>query len=163
MEPAKTYYRSYADWMSSYPWEAVATLTFRYPKPSDYTAGPEVGEETEDRKVSEETAQRMFKEWCRENAKLEGVRIACQGVLNFKAGNPHIHILMLARSRKNGKTLLDLNLKRLENRWPAIAEVSVIRDMEATASYIFVRNTEGRHLFVDYGTNLLKEITRSKE
>lgn len=144
MGPTKTYRRSCADWMSQYPWEVVADLTFRYSR------------------VSEETAQKMFIEWCRKIVKNNGVRIACQGVLNFDAGNPHIHILMLARSKKTGKTLLDLNLNSLADQWPARAWVKPIREAKAASPYVFINNTKGMHLPLDYGTNLLIDLDRGK-
>ncbi len=144
MGPTITYRRACADWMSRYPWEAEATLTFRYLR------------------VSEETGQKMFKKWCRKIATDYGVRIACQGVLNFYAGNPHIHVLLLARSRKTGKTLLDLNLNRLADEWPATAWVKPIRDAKAYATYVFVNNTRGRHVQVEYGTKRLNNLIQRK-
>ena len=145
MGRTEAYRRANVDWMSSYPWEAEATLTFRYPR------------------VSEETAKKMLRDWCRENAKANGVRMACQGVLNFNAGNPHIHILMLARSRKTGKKLLDLDLNKLADQWPARAWVKPIREAAAISTYVFIGNTKGRHLMLDYGANLLKDLTRWKD
>lgn len=128
------------DWVTGWPWQVFATLTFRYPA------------------ISGEQAQKMLREWCRENAKRDGVRVACKGVLNFTTGHPHIHLLMLAHSGKTGKTLADVNLKQWERGWPARAEISNYTGKRAY--YTFVKNRTRRHFEMAYGENLLKDIMK---
>ena len=128
------------EWLVGWPLQVFGTLTFTYPR------------------VNDEIARRMLLIWCRENAKRDGVRVGCKGILNHER-HPHIHLLVLARSGKTERTFADLNPKNWERQWPAKAELSFIEDSTKPAIiYTFVKNTRGSHYQLSYGENLLKNI-----
>jgi len=134
------YHTELIKWIACWPWESFATLTLKYEK------------------ISVERAHQMFKLWCRENAKRDHVRVSCLGVLNYD-GHPHLHLLILARSFKTGKTMADIDLEDWVQEWPAISELSIIKyPVTPACIYIFAKHMSGCHSMVSYGDNLLKII-----
>jgi len=134
------YHTELIKWIAGWSWEAFATLTFRY------------------NKINSGQAQQMLRLWCRENAKRDGVRVSCKGVLNFD-GHPHMHLLILAHSGKTGKTMADVPLKDWDREWPARTDISFINgSIRPTVIYTFIRNMRGCHSMVSYGDNLLKKL-----
>jgi len=132
-------FENYLEWMDKPCWQAFATLTLPTPIPSEVRIG------------------KLFRQWCRQSAKREGIRLGCFGVLNFLP-RPHLHILMLGQSR-HGKTLAEANLRLCERDWIARAEVKPLESKEASIKYLAKKNMiPGRYRTFGYGEDFLKKV-----
>jgi hypothetical protein len=100
----------------------------------------------------------MIIAFLRDLQKTEGIQIACYCALCLKNGIVHAHLLMLGRSNRTGKTLLDAESGIWESKWKYQANIEPIYDHETAIRYMaaqFFRNQFCT--IVPYNKNLLKQ------
>lgn len=56
-------------------------------------------------------------------------------MFSFNWGHPHLHILMIGRN-KNGKTLLDVNKSKWEQKWFYYAKIENPRSNRKVTKYV---------------------------
>jgi hypothetical protein len=109
---------AYTDFLSRYPFEWFATLTFK-------------------NEVSPQAAKKHFLKWVRKLCIGEHLRVAALIIYN-RASYPHLHALMLGRNR-DGKTLNDASIERWQEEWSSYrygCKIRQVYDLEGASRYI---------------------------
>ena len=93
---------SYSKYFDRWDWQWFATLTFKH-------------------RVGKDVVINQLKLWNRLLCKSESIQVAYIAVLNDTNWTPHLHVLMLSKSR-SGKTLVDVATEKWETLWVEMGE-----------------------------------------
>ena len=108
-------------------------------------------------RFKERRVKKLLKDWTRKLCTEEGIQVAYFYSLVFKYGHPHLHLLMLGRSR-SGKTLGNVDRAVWERKWPYRAEIK-IPESNAKVSYYLDKNlSEWNSDLGIFNVKLLKKV-----
>ena len=138
-------YRGYSRLLKQWDWQWLVTLTF----PEHTRLGPNA-------------VKRSLLDWTRNLCISERIRVGYYYVLCYYWRLPHLHLLMIGRGKSGGmeKTLLDVNRRKWQGRWPHIAKVEIPKSNSRAAKYVAAhayRFKCDRVTFDCYDINLLIE------